>query len=127
MTGNLLILLEQIYVVVLPDNNGKADKIVIKITINHKQVLRIITLVINLLPTINLVKTSQIINKIITKIPVINPTILQETALTGNETDRIVQIKNRPNKSFYKKWPVLNKISLKLIKRVKEKKKLLLK
>jgi hypothetical protein len=107
-------------------NNGKADKIVInKITINHKQDLQIITLVISLLPIINLAKTSQIINKIITKIPVINSTILQEMALTGNETGRIVQIKNRPNKSFYRKWPVSNKTSLKLIKRVKEKKKLL--
>jgi hypothetical protein len=119
-------LLEPIYVVVLPANNGKADKIVInKITINHKQVLQIITLVINLLPTTNSVKINRIIKQIITEIPVINPTILQEMALTGNETGRIVPIKNRPNKFFYRKWPVLNKISLKLIKRVKEKKKLL--
>jgi hypothetical protein len=85
------------------------------------------TPVINLLLIINLVKINQIIDKIITEIPVINKTILQETDPTGNGIDRIMQIKNRPNRFFYRKWPVLNKISLKLIKRVKEKKKLLLK
>jgi hypothetical protein len=50
------ILLEQIFVEVPNVSNGKMDKIVIKITITHKQVLQIITLVINLLLTTNLAK-----------------------------------------------------------------------
>ena len=115
------ILLEPIYGEVLSVRIGKEDKIVInKITITHKQVLQIT----NLLRIINSVK-NRIIN-LITKIPVIVKIILQEKVLIGNVTSRIVKIKNRLDPLLKSRLPVSHKISLlKLIKRVKEKKKLL--
>ena len=106
------ILLEPIYEEVLNIKTGKEDKIVInQITITHKQVLQIT----NLLRITNSAKNRII--SLITKIPVIVKTILQEKVPTGNVTSRIMKIRNRLDLLLKSRLPVLHKISLlKLIK-----------